>query len=152
MKGKERDMFKYAEKCLYDYPRNMACLEVLRVDLQLEHSGSDVHAQNYQAQFICKGLSTNPIEARQMRIERLDERIRQLERCTQPISRLIDDLKAPYVHEGSVKAELLPVIELHYFGENSLTYIMRELHIGRQSLHNRRRMLVKMLMRYMGCE
>ena len=151
MKGKERDMFKYAEKCLYEYPRNLACLEVLRGDLQLEHSGSDVHAQNYQAQFICKGLSTNPIEARQMRIERLDERIRQLERCTQPISRLIDDLKAPYVHEGSVKAELLPVIELHYFGENSLTYIMRELHIGRQSLYNRRRMLVKMLMRYMGC-
>ena len=128
MKGKEHDMFKYAEKCLYDYPRNMACLEVLRGDLQLEHSGSDVHAQNYQTQFTCKGLATNPIEARQLRIERLDERIRQLERCTQPISRLIDDLKAPYVHEGSVKAELLPVIELYYFGVNSSTYIMSELH------------------------
>lgn len=152
MKGKERDMFKYAEKCLYDYPRNMACLEVLRGDLQLEHSGSDVHAQNYQAPLTFSGLPTNPIEARQMRIERLEERIRQLERCTKPISRLIEDLKAPYVHEGSEKAELLPLIELYYFGVNSSTYIMSELHIGRQSLYNRRRMLVKMLMRYMGCD
>ena len=150
MKDRECDMFKYAEKCLYDYKRNVACLELLRSDLRLERSGTDVHAQNYQYAFNFTGTPANPVEARLLRIERIEERILQLERCTQPISRMIEDLQAPYVHEGSAKADMYPLMELYYFGQNSLTLVLSELHISKPILYKRRRILVRMLMGYMG--
>ena len=31
---RERDKFRYAERCLYDYKRNVAGLKVLREDLR----------------------------------------------------------------------------------------------------------------------
>ena len=110
-----------------------------------------VQAQTYDAPLNFTGNPSNPVQSRIIRIERLEERIKQLERYTQPVTQLISDLNAPYVREGSPKAELYSLMELYYFGQNSTAIILAELHISRQSLFNRRRELVKMLMGYMGC-
>ena len=150
MKGKECDLFKYAEKCLYEYKRNLACLEILRNDLRVERAGSDVHCQNYQSTLSQTGTPSNPVQNRLLRIEQLEGRIQQLERYTQPVTRLIVDLKAPYVLDDSQKAELYTLMELYYFGQNSVQAVQSELKIGRHALYSRRRVLVKMLMGYMG--
>ena len=146
------EYYRYAEKCLYDYRRNVACLEILRDDLRVEKAGTDVHAQSYQSVLDFGGDPSNPVQARMMRIEKLEERIRILERLTRPITRLIQDLTAPYVREGSVKAEMYSLMELYYFGQNTVEIVLSELHIGKHGMYNLRRDLVKLLMRYMGCE
>ena len=151
MSNREVNMFKYAEKCLYEYKRNIACLEILREDLRTEKNATDVQAQTYDTPSNFTGDPSNPVQSRIIRIERLEERIKQLERYTQPVTQLISDLNASYVREGSPKAELYALMELYYFGQNSTAIILAELHISRQSLFNRRRELVKMLMGYMGC-
>ena len=41
---KDKTSFRYAEKCLYEYKRNMAGLKVLRDDLRVLEASTDVHA------------------------------------------------------------------------------------------------------------
>ena len=58
MKDNNVDMFKYAEKCLYEYKRNLAALEILRQELQSERSSTDVHGQNYKDALSFTGTET----------------------------------------------------------------------------------------------
>ena len=148
MNGEE--YYRYAEKCLYDYKKNLACLEILREDLRVAKADIDVHAQNYQYTLDFTGDPSDPVHGRMMRIENIEERIRILERFTQPVTRLIQDLTAPYIHEGSEKAEMYSLMELYYFGQNSITVVMSKLNMSRTMLYFRRQKLVKMAMGYMG--
>ena len=136
MSAKRLDTFRYAERCLYEYKRNMAGLEILRDDLRTIQAGTDVRAQNYQNSLDFTGDPSDPVQTRMMRIEKLEERIRLLERFTQPVTRLVEDLTAPYVHEGSAKAEMYALMELYYFGQNSITSVMTELHMSRRNVYN----------------
>ena len=147
---KEKNKFRYAEKCLYGYQRNVACLKVLREDLRLEEAGTDVHAQNYQYTFGFTGEPSNPVEARQMKIESLRERIRVLERCTKPITELIGDLTSPNVLNGSSNAAMMEVMRLMYFGGNLPEVIIEELRIARSTFFKRRRQLVYVAMAYLA--
>ena len=150
MSAKRLDTFRYAERCLYEYKRNMAGLEILRDDLRTIQAGTDVHAQNYQNALDFTGDPSDPVQTRMMRIEKLEERIRLLERFTQPVTRLVEDLTAPYVLDDSKKAEMYSLMELYYFGQNSIASVMEALHISRKNVYNRRRELVNMAMGYMG--
>ena len=147
---KERDKFRYAEKCLYEYKRNMACLKVLREDLRVEEAGTDVHAQNYQYSFGFTGEPSNPVEARHVKIETLKERIKVLERYTKPITELIGDLTGADVLNGSNNAALMEVLRLHYFGGNTLDAIVDELKIARSTFYHRRRQLVYVAITYLA--
>ncbi len=139
---KEKDKFRYAEKCLYGYKRNMACLKVLQDDLRVEEAGSDVHAQNYQYTFGFTGEPSNPVEARQIKIENIQGRIRMLERCTKPITSLIEDLTSPNVLNGSNNAAMMDVMRLLYFGGNTPDVIIDELKIARRTFFRIRHALV----------
>ena len=147
---KEKDKFRYAEKCLYGYKRNVACLKVLRDDLRVEEAGTDVHAQNYHSMFNSTGEPSNPVEARQMKIESLRERIRVLERCTKPITELINDLTSSNVLNGSSNAAMMDILRLMYFGGNTLDVIIEELNISRRTFFNRRRSLVYVTIGYLA--
>ena len=147
---KEKDKFRYAEKCLYDYKRNMACLKVLKDDLRVEEAGTDVHAQNYQYSFGFTGEPSNPVEARQIKIENIQNRIRTLERYTEPITMLIKDLTSPNVLNGSNNAALMDILRLMYFGGNTPEAIMEELKIARRTFYSRRRALVSVTITYLA--
>ena len=147
---KEKDKFRYAEKCLYEYKRNMACLKVLREDLRVEEAGTDVHAQNYQYQFCFTGEPSNPVELRQMKIESLQGRIRTLERWTKPITELIVDLTSPDVLNGSNNAVMMEILRLLYFGGNTPDAIVEELKIARSTFFKRRRQLVYVVITYLA--
>lgn len=81
----EKNKFRYAEKCLYEYKRNIAALNVLREDLRVERAGTDVHVQNYQFSFGFNSEPSNPVEARLIKIESLERRIQQLSDRSEPL-------------------------------------------------------------------
>ena len=147
---KQQTSFKYAEKCLYEYKRNLAGLRVLREDLRVIQAGLDVHAQNYQYTFNFTGEVSNPVQSRLLKIESLEERIRKLERVVNPITQLIEDLTAPEVLEYSPSNDLLQVLKLMYFGKNPPDAIMNELNIARRTFFRQRRELVNMAISYLA--
>ena len=147
---KQKDKFRYAEKCLYDYKRNQACLEVLREDLRVAQISPDVHAQNYQYTFGFNGEPSNPVQARLIKIEALEERIKQLERITKPLTLLIENLNAPEVLDGSENKMLYEILRLMYLGKNIPDAIIEELKIARRTFFNRRRELVNLAVSYLG--
>ena len=147
---KQKDKFRYAEKCMYEYKRNMACLEILREDLRVERTGTDVHVQNYQYTFNFTGDPSNPVQARLMKIEQLEERIRKLERWTKPITMLKSDLTSPESLDTSHNKELYEVMELMYFGNNQPDAIIEELKVARRTFYNRRRELVCIAISYLA--
>ena len=149
---KQQNSFKYAEKCLYEYKRNLAGLRVLREDLRVIQAGLDVHAQNYQYTFNFTGEISNPVQSRLLKIESLEERIRKLERVVNPITQLIEDLTAPEVLEYSPSNDLLQVLKLMYFGKNPPGAIMNELNIARTTFFKQRRELVNMAISYLALE
>ena len=148
--GQEKNKFRYAEKCLYEYKRNLAALEVLRRDLIVERAGSDVHAQNYQLNFNFGGEPSNPVQARLIKIETLEDRIKKLERVTQPITRLINDLNSDENLEGSNNKMLYEVLKLMYFGKNKPVSIRDELAISKRSFSFFRVELVKTAIDYLA--
>ena len=147
---KQKNDFRYAEKCLYEYKRNLAGLKVLREDLRVAQAGLDVHAQNYQYTFNFTGEVSNPVQSRLMKIEGLEERIRKLERVVNPIKQLIEDLTAPEVLEYSENKYLMDILRLMYFGKNPPDAIMNELNIARTTFFKQRRELVNMAISYLA--
>ena len=147
---KQKDKFRYAEKWLYGYMKNMACLEILRGDLELKLSGSDVHAQNYQTPFGFSGEPSSPVHSYIVSIETLEARIKHLERWTKPITKLIADLNNPYTLSGSKNTDLLQILNLMYFGENPPKEVMTELKIPDRTFTRRRRELVRIAIDYLG--
>ena len=147
---KQKNDFRYAEKCLYEYKRNLAGLKVLREDLRVAQAGLDVHAQNYQYTFNFTGEVSDPVQSRLMKIEGLEERIRKLERVVNPIKQLIEDLTAPEVLEYSENKYLMDILRLMYFGKNPPDAIMNELNIARTTFFKQRRELVNMAISYLA--
>lgn len=147
---KEKNKFRYAEKCLYDYKRNIAALDVLREDLRVEKAGTDVHAQNYQFSFGFNGTPSNPVEARLLKIENIENKIKMLERYTKPITQMIDDLTAPENLEGSDNNILMNILKLMYFGKNKPYVIRDELNICKRTFSLKRRELIDMVKGYLA--
>ena len=147
---KQKDKFRYAEKCLYEYKRNIACLEILREDLRVERAGSDVHVQNYQYEINFSGTPSNPVQARVIKLEQLEERITKLERWTKPITQLMKDLTSAESLDTSHNKELYEVMKLMYFGKNPPDAITEELRIARRTFARRRRELVLTAISYLG--
>ena len=146
----EKDKFRYTEKCLYEYKRNISAIHVLREDLRVENAQTDVHAQNYQLVFGFTGEPSNPDEARLIKIQNLEERIYKLERCTNPITQLITDLNAPENLKYSDNKLLLDILKLFYFGKNTISDILDELHLRQRTFSRKRRQLVFMACGYLA--
>ena len=146
----EKNKFRYAEKCLYEYKRNIAALDVLREDLRVEKVGTDVHAQSYQLNFGFCGEPSNPVESRLIKIENLENKIRILERYTKPVTQLMTDLNAPENLIGSENKLLLDILKLLYFGKNTVEAILDELHIARRTFTRKRRDLVLLTADYLA--
>lgn len=147
---KKSDKFRFAEKCLYEYKRNLACLEVLRDDLRVAEAGLDVKAQNYQYTFNFSGEVSDPVSARLIKIEQLEERINKLERITKPITNLINDLDSSDVLNGSRNKDLIQVLRLQYFGKNTHEAILQAMNIAKTTYFRMRQELVFVVICYMA--
>ncbi|MBR2209760.1 MAG: hypothetical protein IJ859_13220 [Synergistaceae bacterium] len=146
----EKNKFRYTEKCLYEYKRNIAALDVLREDLRVEQAGVDVHAQSYQLNFSFNSEPSNPVEARLIKIENLEHKIKTLERFTKPVTQLMSDLDTAENLEGSDNELLLNILKLLYFGKNTVDAVLCELHIAPRTFTRKRRELVFMASSYLA--
>ena len=150
-KPKRASPFRSAERCLYDYKKNLARLEVLREDLRVFRSQTSVKVQDYDFNSIANaGGHSDPVAARLLRIERLEEEIAWLERRTVPITRLRADLESSDVLEGTHKADLAEILRLLYLGGNTASAVISELKFGRSVFFDKRRALVYMAIDYLG--
>ena len=93
---------------------------------------------------------SDPVQARLLKIETIEERIRMLERYTLPIGQLIEDITAPEVMEYSENKSLMGILRLMYFGKNPPDAVMEELKLGRRTFYRQRRELVNMTASYLA--
>ncbi len=145
----EKNNFRHAEKCLYEYKRNLACIDILKEDLRVLKATTDVNAQNYDKPFTKNNSPSDPVAQHLIKLEQIEVRIKLLERWTKPIERLIADLSSD-VLDGSKKKGLLQVLKLFYFGNNVPDPVMEELNISRRAFFRKRRELVLMAIDYLG--
>ena len=122
----------------------------MREDLRVTQADTDVRVQNYQYTFGFNGEPSNPIQARLIKIETLEERIKQLERITKPLTLLMENLNAPEVLDGSENKILYEILRLMYLGKNIPDAIIDELKIARRTFFKRRRNLVNLAVSYLG--
>ena len=142
------EKFKFVEKCLYDYPKNCAKVDVLRLDLEVLRKNGDVKAQSYDNDSRgSEGGHSDPVWSFVEQVERLEKQIFKLERITTPITRLTRELK---MSKGTRKADLLQVLELYYFEDATSKESEDELHLDRKTLFRRRKYLVSLAGEYLG--
>ena len=143
----EESPLRFAEGCLYNYPKDLARLERLRSDLEKLSSRA---VTNYEAEGRSAGGHSDPVLSCVQRREALEGEIASLERRTGPVTRLMADLEGPNVPELSPRSELARVARLHYFGKRSKGQTADELNMSRSSFYRRRRELIDMAAYYLG--
>lgn len=150
MTATEREYpFKFAERCLYEYPENRARLERLREELTELYASSSAHAQGWEPADHSSGPG-DPVAVRTLKILSLEEEIARLEQRTDPITHLLEDLEAPYVLQGSPKAELALVARLCYFGKSPKKQVADRLNMTERSLRRQKEKLVRLALFYAG--
>ena len=149
---KANDIFRLTEKLLFSYKDNLARLEILTEDLRVLRAGGDVHAQSYQLNFDFGGTPSNPVALHVEKIISLEKQIKCLERNTTPITRLVNE-----IHERATSApDFAPVkdfqvlLDLFYFGDNTLYDIAEITKRSRRTLSARRKKLVMKAADYLG--
>ena len=148
-KTNQRNSFRFAERCLFEFQANRARLEALQDERAFLYKVGSVKAQNYDPSH-GGGYPSDAVSARLERLEKLDEEIRRLEGRVKPLERLLGDLESPCVLEDSPRKELLKIMQLYYFGENVWRAVAGELHLGRSAFFERRAWLVRLAIRYLG--
>ena len=113
-------MLNFAEKCLEDYPVNLARLDVL--------------TQDYQS---------NPSD-------KLETEINSLRSMTQPLQKMIDDLSSNEKIDNILSQDMLTVLGTCYFGRNSINAILEMTGWSRAKLFRRKNNLIKLAADYLA--
>ncbi|MBQ9420042.1 MAG: hypothetical protein IJU31_06690, partial [Synergistaceae bacterium] len=122
----EKEIAAYVEECLQGYPANLTRIDVLRKDLAILRDRGDVQAQNYVRIYNNDSRTTHsdPVPAYVERIQKLEEEIERLQRITDPITKMIQDLKTPYATDSSLNSDFIKIMGLSYFGRNPVNTIL----------------------------
>lgn len=144
------DTYRFAEKCLYEYPANSAKLDTLLGELEILRSSSDVRGHSYEVGNNVKGSHAEPVSAYVERIESVEHAILNVRRYVDPITHLKSDLSCSYVLENSKAEECYQILYLHYFGKNAMQSILARLNISKSVFYERRKYLVQQAMKYLG--
>ena len=139
-----KNLFRYTEKCLYDYPHNCTRMEMLKINVALLRIRGDVNAQSYDCVASSGGFS-DPVFAYTVKVDSLEHKIAHLERITVPVKKLITDLEQRQTRKNLI---LLKILELYYFKGVSVEVVMQEIHLSRSVFFERKYTLVKKAMRY----
>lgn len=138
----------YVEKCLYDYPKNTAKIEMLKNELQALRSSGDVQGISYDAKNNIHGAHSDPVSQHYQNIESMEIKIYRLSRHTEPVRKMLEALDSPYALDGSRNAEYKKILELFYWGGNSVRDILNHLGWSKTSFYVRRQGLLKMAEEY----
>ena len=139
----------YAEKCLYEYPANLAKIEMLSEELKLLKASGDVQGMSYEIRNNSYGVS-DPVSTHFQKVESIEGKIYRLTRSTEPIKKMYEVLCSPYVLEGSKSADYRKILELFYWGRNSVQNILNYLSWSKTSFYVRRQGLLRMTEEYLN--
>ncbi|MBR0035647.1 MAG: hypothetical protein IJP54_08210 [Synergistaceae bacterium] len=147
---KKTDTYRFAEKCLYEYPANSTKLNALYDELTLLRSSSDVRGHSYEVGNNVKGSHSEPVSAYVERVESVEHAIQSVKRYVAPITHLKSDLSCSYILENSKAEECYKILQLHYFGKNAMQSILHRLNISKSVFYERRKYLVQLAIEYLG--
>ena len=147
---RKHDAYRYAEKCLYDYPANSAKLSALSEELELLRGTGDVRGHVYEVGCNVRGSHSDPVSSYVEKIENTERRIKELKRYVGPVRRLISDLTGPNVLARSKNEDYRRILELYYFGGNSAAQVISQLNWSKSMFYERKKRLVAIAMVYMG--
>ena len=139
------DEYKRAEKSLRDYKINTARLEQLRAELKELQAGSDIHAQDYRGRLLTVAGGADPVGAYVQKVLSLEHRISVLERYTQPIQQLQDDLQRS---TDAASRHMLLILEQHYIAGMPMTRLLEVTGWNRSTFYSRRLSLVALAVSY----
>ena len=143
---REVDAYRKAEKCLRGYKINTARLDELRAELKELQAGSDIHAQNYSGRILTVASVADPVGAYVQKVLTLEHRISVLERYTQPIQQLQDDLQRST--DGASRHMLLR-LEQHYLTGVPMTRLLEITGWNKSTFYSRRLSLVSLAVEYL---
>ena len=97
-----------------------------------------------------KGMHSDPVVSYVIQIEKLEEEIKRLQRITEPISKMIQDLKTPYASEDSLNNDYIKILGLYYFGRNSVQIILDITQWSRAAFFRKKKKLALLAKNYLG--
>ena len=148
----EKEILQYVDECLHNYPANLTRIEVLKKDLQVLRARGDVTAQNYLRIYNndSKTTPSNPVVAHVEKIQRMEEEIERLKRVTDPITKMIQDLKTPYALDNSLNSDMIKILGLTYFGRNPVATILEATGWSRAGFFRKKKQLTDLARSYLG--
>ena len=120
--------FKFAESCMYNYLENVARIEALRDELKILDKRT-VKVQKYEEHLSPRGYIEN-VPERLFKIDALEALIKDIERYTSPITRLLVDLESPY-NLSTERQGLLGILQVRYLHKNTWERTLNHLEISR---------------------
>ena len=148
----EKEITQKVEDALQYYPAHLTRIEVLRKDLQVLRARGDVQVQNYVRvyQNDSKTNFSDPVVAHVEKIQKLEEEIEKLKRVTEPLTKMIQDLKSPYATEQSLNSDFIKILGLWYFGRNPLSTILDITGWSRAGFFRKKKQLHVLARNYLG--
>lgn len=132
----------YVEKCLYDYPDNIALIEALNIELQLL---SSVHGLSYEAHAI--NSISDPVAMVTTRIMSLERKITKMVNRTRPVERLLDDFRYKTTSRIS---QMDLILRLRYFKKQSVNDVLRQGAISYPTYWRRNQELLQLARKYLA--
>ena len=142
---REIDGYRVAEKCLRGYKINTARLEQLRAELIDIQEGTDIHAQDYSGRVMSGAGGADPVSSYVQRKLNIEHRISVLERYTEPVRKLREDLQRS---TDTASRNMLVVLEQHYIGSVPMTRLLEVTGWNRSTFYSRRLSLVTLAVSY----
>jgi len=148
----EKEIILEVEECLRNYPANFARIEVLQKDLHVLRLRGDVQAQNYVniRNGDSKTTHSDPVFDFVRQIEKLEREIEGLKRITDPLTKMIQDLKTPYATEQSLNSDFIKILGLDYFGRNPVANILEATGWSRAGFFRKKKQLQELARSYLG--
>lgn len=144
-------IFRKTERCLYGYKSNAARLETLRLELAALRASSSVKVQNYTtAGTMPSGGVHDPVAERIDRIQSAEDRVRNIERITLPLERLMRDIDSPDILPNSSLFGLADILKMYYLNGNIWFDVAERLNLGKSAFFKKRRRLVRCAAEYLG--
>ena len=140
---KNTNPFRYTEYCLYSYPRNVDVYDCLKIELELIYLRGDVRTQSYEIHSHSTGYS-NPVEKYVQVIDKIENKLRRLERKIIPVREKHQELRDNQKDEQQTMQ--LIIMEQYYFEHIPAMQIQRDYEMARGTFIKSRNELVKSLM------
>ena len=148
----EKEIWGFVDECLENYPANLARLDTMKKNLQILRMRGDVQAQNYVRIYNhdSRTRHSDPVPVYVESIQRIEKEIERLTQITEPITRMIEDLRSPYSLDSSLNSDFLEIMGLGYFGRNNVASILDTTGMSRAGYFRKKKQLAGLARSYLG--